>query len=456
MPKEKAVSFFSIHTLGCKVNQYESEVIAWELKKRGWRPTPRKNAPNLCIINTCTVTGKAAMQARQLIRKMIRQYPGACIVVTGCYTQTGVDEIADIKGVHYIVGQSHKHLLPDIIGDAHEKSLSSLPANPIQHLADIETIREFSLHHFPIDRNRTRPVVKVQDGCNSFCTYCIVPYTRGRSRSLPVSDVIRQINQLHDAGFLEIVLTGIHLGNFGKDLTPKTDLCALVKTTLGSTAIPRIRLSSIEPNEIPDDLVLLMRDSDRICRHFHLPLQSGDNAILKKMNRPYTREGYANQVSLIHRHMPECGIGADVLVGFPGEDEVAFNNTVDLISNLPITYLHVFPFSPRKGTPAAAFPNQVNNALIKERCRILRDIGDQKKLKFYHSLVGEKTSVLLEATSNLKKGMLKGFTSHYVPVHVNASNLLKNSIVDVTITDVIATEDKKFQLSCLGEMHIQL
>ena len=451
MTKDNSSDFFSIHTLGCKVNQYESEVISWELKKRGWTPTPPENAPGLCIINTCAVTGKAAMQARQLIRKITRQYPDACIVVTGCYAQTGLGEIEKIKGVHYIVGQSDKHRLPEIIDTAARNHIQSAYENPKTHIADIKNIREFHLHDFPIDRNRTRPVVKVQDGCDAFCTYCIVPYTRGPSRSLPISEVIHHINRLHPAGFLEVILTGIHLGNYGKDLTPQTNIYSLLETILTSTSISRIRLSSIESNEISEDLILMVKDSARICNHFHLPLQSGDNSILKKMNRPYSREEYRKQVFLIHQHLPDCGIGADVLVGFPGEDDAAFQNTMDLISELPLTYLHVFPFSPRTGTPAASFPNPVNKALIKERCSILRKIGDQKKLAFYQSLIGKKAFVLLEEKSNLKKGLMKGFTPHYVPVHVPGDAALENTLKEVTIKEVIVNASKKSQIVCMGE-----
>ena len=453
MAEEKKDLFFSIRTLGCKVNQYESEVISWELKKRGWKPAPLKQTPDLFIINTCTVTGKASADGRQMIRKIIRQYGNACVVVTGCYAQTGLDELEKIKGIHYIFGQSKKHLLPEQIDAAARHHLELNPPSPVTFIEDIGSIRDFQFKDFPLERNRTRPVVKVQDGCDAFCTYCIVPYTRGRSRSLPMVKVLDHINRLHASGFLEIVLTGIHLGNYGKDLKPETSLLSLLNRILSRTTIPRIRLSSIEPNEIPEEMILMARDSQRICSHFHLPLQSGDNGILKKMNRPYTREDFRRQVSLINRHMPDCGIGADILVGFPGEDDAAFKTTVDLISDLPVTYLHVFPFSPRKGTPAASFPNKVNNTVIKERCSILREIGDLKKKAFYQSLTGKKTRVLLEDKSNLGKGLLKGFSSHYVPVHVAGDDTLKNSIVDVTIKEVTTLPSKKVQIVCLGETH---
>ena len=437
---------FLIQTLGCKVNQYESDLLTWELQKKGWHPALLDTPPDLCIINTCAVTGRAATQGRQAIRKMIRTFPDACIVVTGCYAQTGADEIQKIKGVHYIFGQSHKHRIPDLITRPDQPLHPPLPEKPQLFSDDIGQIKTFHKQNIPVERGRTRPVVKVQDGCNAFCTYCIVPYARGRSRSLPAKEVIAQVSQLFAAGYLEIVLTGIHLGHYGKDLTPPASLLSLTRQILNTTAMPRVRLSSIESNEIPPDMVLLVRDDPRICRHFHLPLQSGDNTILRKMNRPYTRNDFIRKVNLIHRHIPECGIGCDVLVGFPGETEAAFKNTLAVIADLPVTYLHVFPFSPRKGTPAAGFPNPVNHGQIKERCQALRELGNRKRMSFYRSLKGRKTEVLAEEASGLRKGYVKGLTPHYVPVHVPGGVDLEKKIIDVVIKEVVSDPE----IACLG------
>ncbi len=280
---------------------------------------------------------------------------------------------------------------------------------------------------------RTRPFLKIQDGCNAFCTYCIVPYARGRSRSLPMEAVLESIGRLKADGIHEIVLTGIHIGHYGLDLKPETCLTDLLAAIESAGLMERIRISSIEPAEVSDELIDRVAGSRVFCHHFHIPLQSGDNDVLKRMNRPYTRELFYDLVSRIHDRIPDAAIGADVLVGFPGESDAAFDQTFSLIESLPITYLHVFPFSPRKGTPAYGFSDQVPHAIVKTRCSALRTLGKAKKKSFYRSHIGKEVEILIEGVRDEATGLLKGLTSNYIPVMVEGKDHLRNTLAKARI-----------------------
>jgi threonylcarbamoyladenosine tRNA methylthiotransferase MtaB len=428
---------FTVKTLGCKVNQHEADAIIADLEDAGFRYVSPDEKSDIFIINTCTVTGRAAMQARQAIRRAIRRNPDARIVVTGCYAQTEPDEIGKIPGVHHIVGQSDKHRISRLLRAVETGGGPRTFTKPVKAISDIRETR----HFYPVSTTamgkRTRPYLKIQDGCNAFCTYCIVPYARGRSRTQAINDVIALVEGIHGAGYLETVLTGIHVGCYGTDLNPPTNLYHLLRRILEETGIPRIRLSSIEPLELTSDIIGLAADSIRFCHHFHIPLQSGDNGILHRMNRPYTAEYYRDLVRTIHRQIPDCGIGSDVLSGFPGETPEAFENTFNLLEDLPITYLHVFPFSPRKGTQAEKFPNRVSSSVIKERCHALRLMGIRKKKAFFEKQVGKRVEVLIEGNSSPQHGRLKGMTKNYIPVRVRGPERIKNQIVTVEIQDMV-------------------
>ncbi len=425
---------FTITTLGCKVNQYESEALAQKLSDDGqWVISRDKEIADLCIINTCTVTQKASMQSRQAIRQAIRSHPKARIIVTGCYAQTEPDEINKIKGVHHVIGHFDKHKLPDMILAGKENILPS---------PDLEQ----KIHHFnPMPSvglgYRTRPFLKIQDGCNDFCTYCIVPYARGPSRSLPPERVLDNINKIHQAGYHEVVLTGIHLGNYGIDLGKrKADLLDLLNRIRKTCTIDRVRLSSIEPFELTEDIIKFVAQSGsgpaKICHHFHIPLQSGDDFILKKMHRPYSRSFFIDLVEKIHKLLPDCAIGVDTLIGFPGESDRAFENTYSLIEQLPVSYLHVFPFSPRKGTPAYSYPDKVNSNVIRERCQKMRTLGKLKRNVFYNKFKGKTLEILIEGKQKKSTNLLKGITSNYIPVLVKGEDKLKNTMANVTIDEV--------------------
>lgn len=426
---------FAIITLGCKVNQYESEGIARRLARAadgqpGWSPAVGGEAADVCIVNTCTVTGKAAMQSRQAIRRAVRCHPGAKIIVTGCYAQTAPGEIGRIEGVDEIVSHEDKG------GIAARILAGPVPAGKGYPPSRAEA------REGPGAASRTRPFVKIQDGCDAFCTYCIVPYARGRSTSREPEEVLAEVAALGSGGYREVVLTGIHLGCYGLDLAPPFRLVDLLRRLGDLGAVDRIRLSSIEPAELGDDILELSAGQaasgpgTAICPHFHVPLQSGDDRILRAMGRPYSAAFFADRVARILHRVPHAAVGVDVLVGFPGEDREAFENTCDLIEGLPVAYLHVFPFSARKGTPAFSFPNRVPVDIVRQRSERLRRLGKAKKEAFYRRFVGRPLEVLVEGTRDRRTGMLKGITPNYLSVLLPGGNDLKNRLVEARVDEL--------------------
>jgi threonylcarbamoyladenosine tRNA methylthiotransferase MtaB len=421
---------FKIITLGCKVNQAESESIASRLAGPEWHPAGADEEADLCIINTCTVTQKAALQSRQAVRRAIHANPRASVAVTGCYAETDPQALMTIRGLDCIVDQAAKGRLPEIvrargIAKCDRPALLSgageAPASPA----------DFS---FDTAAGRTRPFLKVQDGCDAFCTYCIVPRARGRSRSSDLDTVAAGMEHLGRLGFHEVVLTGIHLGLYGRDLEPRSSLLELLERAASLKTPIRVRLSSIEPLELTDEIISQVAGSERFCPHFHIPLQSGDAHILRRMGRPYSPEAFRTLVLKIRRRMPEAAIGADLLLGFPGETEAAFENTLRLIASLPLTYLHVFPFSARPGTAAHDFPDKVPAEQIKERCRRMRQLGGRKRLEFHRGFIGRQVQVLAESRRDPRTGRLKGVSSNYLPVLFEGEDRLMNRMVDVRIT----------------------
>lgn len=424
-----SVPRFSIITLGCKVNQYESDAISQHLKESGCVPIQSDEKANLCIVNTCTVTHKASMQSRQAVRQLIRSNPEARIVVTGCYAQTEPDEIKDIKGVHHIIGHADKYKIPEMVLSLREKDLNLLTMNRrnILHEHDFKDSPAIALG------SRTRPFLKIQDGCDAFCTYCIVPFARGPSRSMRPEKVLNHINQLTQAGYHEVVLSGIHLGAYGIDLSPPTSLTELLNSIYASQTIHRVRLSSIEPLELTEDIIQTVADRDMFCRHFHIPLQSGDDHVLKQMRRPYTSSFFRDLILTIKESIPDAAIGVDIMLGFPGETEKAFENTYSLIEKLPVTYLHVFPFSSRKGTPASNYPQKIPAKFIKDRCQKMRLLGNVKKRDFFKKYPGKIVEILIEGKKYNTTELVKGITSNYLPVYIRCSNGFENRLVKVKI-----------------------
>lgn len=430
----KNQSKISITTLGCKVNQVESEAIFAELQKHGYQNAVKGEKSNFCIINTCTVTQKAAMQSRQAIRRAIRDNPEAIILATGCYAQSEPLELKKIKGLQYIIGNTHKQDISQIISSSGQ-SVMSQPVITHQDIGKEQYLKKMPA---PAIGKRTRPFVKIQDGCDNFCTYCVVPYTRGPSRSLPPDDVMDEISLISRHKSKEIVLTGIHLGRYGVDLHPQISLLHLLSRICESNLIRRIRLSSIEPNELTNKLLNFIAASKHVCHHFHIPLQSGDKTILNKMNRPYGPELFKKLVDRIYLLLPDAAIGADVMIGFPGETDDAFNNSYELIKSLPITYLHVFPFSPRPGTPAEKFKDQIDHHTIKIRRNKMMKLGHDKKTDFYNKMIEKTIEVLIEDKRDIATGYLTGVSSNYVRVLIDGDDDLKNKLVICRIRHILS------------------
>ena len=414
----------AVATLGCKVNQYESAGILEALLKEEFSLVPFTTKADYYIINTCTVTGRADYQSRQLIRRASRRNPGASIIVTGCYAQIAPDELASIPGVSVVTGNAEKEKIPVILQEMVNGKKQTLVGN-------IRQAREIS--RLPVTRfsGHTRAFLKIQDGCNSFCSFCIVPFVRGRSRSLPEDEVMDQIAMLSQAGHREVVLTGIHLGAYGQDLSPPTNLLHLLRSIQKHRTVERLRLSSIEPSEITDEMISFMREVKTICRHLHIPLQSGDDGILSIMGRDYDTGFFRRLLKKFWHAIPDIAIGTDVMVGFPGEGDDEFGNTLRLIEELPLAYLHVFPYSERPGTHAAKLPGRVRETEKKRRVAILRDLGKQKRDTFAERFKGKKLSVLIE-TEKDSAGFMRGLSDNYIPVVITVGDSsLANQIVDL-------------------------
>ena len=415
----------AITTLGCKVNQYESAGIIEKLAERGFINVPFSNSADIYIINTCTVTARTDYQSRQLIRKAYRKNPEASIIVTGCYAQIAPGELSRLPGVAAVVGNLEKENMPDIIRNMVNGKQQIL----VGKIGQARNISGLAVSKFP---KHTRAFLRIQDGCNSFCSYCIIPYSRGRSRSLPEKAVLDQIERLGRAGHREIVLSGIHLGAYGKDLSPHTSLLNLLKRIEENKIVERLRLSSIEPTEVTDEMIFHIRDSKIICPHLHIPFQSGDNKILSLMKRNYSTELFKDLIERLVVAVPDMAIGIDVMVGFPGEGEKEFENTLEFIEGLPVAYLHVFPYSKRPGTQSGVFPNQVKEDVKKGRGEILRMLGKRKRVAFAERFIGKRLSVLIEDKKDRDTGLQKGFSENYIPVLItNNTSSLANNIVDV-------------------------
>ena len=418
----------AITTLGCKVNQYESSALAGKFEERGYEVVPFAAEADVYVINTCTVTGRSDYQSRQLIRRAARRNPGAIIAVTGCYAQVAPQELEPMPEVTLVAGSAEKMTLPERIdalaGSRHE----------IQ-VGDIGQVKEMDFHAAPAFPGHTRAFLKIQDGCDASCSYCIVPRARGTSRSLPLQDALEEIRSLGRSGYREIVLTGIHMGLYGKDLVPSVRLLDILRVVEEEASVQRLRLSSLEPAEVTDDLIAFAAGSRVLCPHFHIPLQSGDNGILSAMKRNYDRAFFERLIDKIHTNVPRAAIGIDVMTGFPGEDENAFRNTFGLIEALPVTYLHVFPYSKRPGTPAAVMAGQIGGKTKKERAGRLRQLGTRKKEAFARSFVGSEMTVLIEGKEGKGTNSMQGLTDNYLTVRIDRDDpALVNRIASVLMT----------------------
>jgi threonylcarbamoyladenosine tRNA methylthiotransferase MtaB len=443
---------FSIENFGCRATEADAASLRRDLRASGLVLAADNASADVVLLNTCTVTAAADSQAREAVRKVRRENPKARIVVTGCYAQRAPEELAALDGVTWVIGNSHLEEIPRAIREllaSHADCPSARGTIDFVPLADLDG--DLSLERGPakiltgdlfagapaplasapaLRDDRTRPILKIQDGCNNRCSYCVIPFVRGRSRSLPPDEVVKQTRELALAGAKEVVLSGINLGSYGRDLMPRAELAGVVRRTLAETEIERLRFSSIEPQDITEDFVSLVAGSDRLARHFHVPMQSGSDRILRAMHRWYRAEHYAERVQLIRRLLPDAGIGADVIVGFPGESDEDFEATAALIERLPFTYLHVFSFSPRPGTEMAG-REPVAFDIVRERARALRALGRKKAAAFRASQSGRT----LRALTLHRRGddWTEAITGNYLKLRVPGWRLA-NEWCDVCVT----------------------
>ena len=405
-------------TFGCKINQYETDGIRRSLAEQGGEIVPFDEDADIYVINTCSVTAKSDYQCRQAIRAAVRRKSSARVIVTGCYAETHSDVVRHMPGVSAVVPNQEKmdvrHYLDP--SDSGSHPLFTLPV--------------------PVTSGRTRAYLKIQDGCDSRCTYCIVPLARGSSRSVPSAQVLPLFDDAVSRSVPEVVLSGIHIGRYGADLLPQTSLGSLLKDLTERRGGTRIRLSSIEPNEITPEIIGLLGNG--LCRHLHIPLQSGDDAILNSMNRKYHAGYFADLLHRIESAVPDIAIGTDVMVGFPGEGDREFRSTCDMIEKLPITHLHVFSYSPRPGTPASAFPSQVPEQVKKDRNAELRRLGREKNLHFAKRFLQRTLPVVVESKFDAASSTYSGLSDNYLRLAVSGTKEEHvGKLCNVRITDAV-------------------
>jgi threonylcarbamoyladenosine tRNA methylthiotransferase MtaB len=440
MNTQKSVAF---HTLGCKLNFAETSTLARQFEQSGFVKTDFDNAADVYVINTCSVTEDANRECRRIVRNALRNAPDAFVVVTGCYAQLKPDEIANIKGVDLVIGASEKFNVVNFIKEGRKKEKAEIHSCAIE---DVETFNSaFS------SGDRTRSFLKVQDGCDYSCSYCTIPLARGASRSNSIANVVRNAEKLAETGVKEIILSGVNVGDFGqqpllatgnsqlaiqpaaKSQQPETFL-QLIKALDKVQGITRFRISSIEPNLLTDEIIEFVAQSERFAPHFHIPLQSGSDKILKLMRRRYQRQLYADRVNKIKSLMPYCSIGVDLIVGFPGETGEDFMDTFNFVDSLDISYLHVFTYSERDNTEAVEFKPIVSIAERRKRNRVLRNLSAVKQANFYAENIGTERTVLFEREN--KEGFMHGFTENYVKVKTKSDAELWNEPVKVNLKKI--------------------
>jgi len=419
----------AFYTLGCKVNFYDTEAI-WQLfKKEGYEQVDFEETADVYLINTCSVTNTGDKKSRQIIRRAIRRNPDAVIAVTGCYAQTAPAEVLAIPGVDLVIGTQDRDKLMDYIREIRRQR------RPVNVVRNIMKTREFEEMDVPEFADRTRAFLKIQEGCNNFCTFCIIPWARGLSRSRKPENVLRQARRLAEAGYREIVLTGIHTGGYGEDLDNYrlSDLLADLEKIDG---LERIRISSIEASQIDDRMLEVLGGSRKMCRHLHIPVQAGDDEILRRMRRKYTTEEYAAKIAYIRRAMPDVAITTDVIAGFPGETDAHFENGFRFIEQIGFAELHVFPYSKRSGTPAARMDGQVDEDVKRERVHRLIELSERMQAAYASRWVGREVDVIpeREAKGREGQGLLSGHSDNYLHVVFDGDPSMIGGICRVRIT----------------------
>lgn len=427
---KKKIGFY---TLGCKVNQNETDALAALLKESGYEIIQPEEIADIYIINTCTVTHLADRKSRNFIRRAKKINPVAKVVVMGCYAQMASEVVKEIPGVDLVIGTADKNKILDWIVKIEDN------VDPLVFVKDIKEQKVFQEIHDQQPIGRTRSYLKVQEGCDQYCTYCIIPYARGPIRSRTLNNTLKEAVNLIDNGYKEIILTGIHLGAYGRELDGDIRLEILLKELLQISTDVRWRLSSIEPTEVSTELVQLMRDYNNFCPHLHMPLQSGHDDILKAMNRPYTTKEFEKVVNMVRQGVPDICLTTDIMVGFPGETEEHFDSYVKFVNKIAFSDLHVFKYSPRKGTPAAKFSNQVPPGEKEKRSRVLLESAQKLVRQYADKFIGKKVMVLVE--KQLENGLWEGHSENYLKVQFNkkiASSIApKGEIVTIEIIEVL-------------------
>ncbi|MHB2148958.1 tRNA (N(6)-L-threonylcarbamoyladenosine(37)-C(2))-methylthiotransferase MtaB [Calditrichota bacterium LG25] len=425
----------ALHTLGCRLNQAETAIIANKLKQQGYQIVEFGQKADLTIINTCTVTEQADAKCRNAVRQSLRKNPDSFVAVIGCYAQMAVDVISQIQGVDLIMGNEHKMHIDRYLDDNLQKQAQPL----VVHSSKISR-KPFVIESIGLYDTYTRANLKIQDGCNFVCSFCIIATARGPARSREFDDLVNEARELVDHGFKEIVLTGVNIGTYQYQDKTFLDILRELEKING---LQRIRISSIEPTTVTPELIDLMADSQKICRHLHIPLQSADDKILESMRRKHTFDDFERIVHYAVKRLPDVGLGTDIMVGYPGEDDEAFINTKKRVADLPLAYFHVFTYSDRKGTASFKMKPKVAPQVKKLRNRIMIEMGRRKKFAFYRKFLGQTVDVLFEQQIN---GLWEGFSDNYMRVKARSDRSLKNEIVPVKLIEIDG--DK-----IIGEIH---
>ncbi|WP_298706795.1 tRNA (N(6)-L-threonylcarbamoyladenosine(37)-C(2))-methylthiotransferase MtaB [uncultured Veillonella sp.] len=415
-------------TLGCRVNQYDTDAMRGLFIKSGYTPVEFDEKADIYVINTCSVTNMGERKSRQLIRKAKRTNEEAYIIVTGCYAQLAPDAIAAIEGVNLVIGTNNRNKVVELVEqiESTEKQI-----NAVRNIMEQSTFEEMPLYGDEIEK--ARAFMKIQEGCNNYCTFCIIPYTRGKLKSRKVDDIVQEAKRLVAHGYKEIVLTGIHLGNYGVELPEKPKLAQVVKVLLTIDGLKRIRLGSIESVEVSDELVELMATEPRFCSHMHLPLQAGSDHILKLMNRHYNLQEFKDLIANLRSRIAGLAITTDIIAGFPGETDEDFEETMNTVRELGFTHIHAFPYSIREGTPAATMENQVPEAVKKTRVALLNSLGDEGLANYANGMIGKPAEILVEREVD---GYYVGFTNEYIhgKIKKEATDYPVGSIIGGTVT----------------------
>jgi threonylcarbamoyladenosine tRNA methylthiotransferase MtaB len=420
----------AFYTLGCKVNQYETEAVIDIFIDNGYQIVDFSEKADLYIVNSCTVTNEAARKTRQIARRAKRSAPGSIVAIVGCYTQAFPDEVSEIEEIDFIMGSNNKG---GILNRAEEMLAGNSIENELKEYSQLKEYEELELKRLS---NTTRANVKIEDGCNQFCSYCIIPYARGPVRSRREDDVVEEVRRLSQQGVKEIILTGTHLGAYGSEKGNNKALTQLMQSLTELEELKRVRLSSIEGTEIDQGMIDLIAEEEIFCPHLHLPLQSGSDQILETMKRPYTVAEFKETIAKLRKRIPDLAITTDVIVGFPGETKKTFAETLKIVEEIGFSKVHVFPYSAREGTPAAEM-DQINGNIIKDYSKKLRLLNESLMLNYQKEFIGQVKEVLIEEVRDHKTNLLTGYTDNYLKVLLAGSDELKNQLVKVRLEESV-------------------